>query len=392
MLKVKKRAQELFGYEYSNKEDLLLKNIQMLKSFSVEEYTLYKKWYEVNTNQNRLLHGKAENAKHYIWKPRDIFNVNSTIDDINNIYPKIVYVTHDSIYDEIWLIMRIFGHTMEFDINPGRFNRIIIIDEPTKKILGIVSIASDVTSISLRDKFIGWSKQNKFIDKKINNSAIANCIMALQPFGFNFLGGKLIASLVTTDEIRNMWKNNYNESLIGITTTSLYGSVSMYNSIPYWKRLGETDGKIIIKPDDNVYFEWIDFLTKTNKKLYESLIHTEQGKVKSSPKQNVLRLIFKQAGIKNVEHGFKRGLYYSMFYKNGNDFLCNKIPDSDLILRNIFERNINGILDWWKPKAIKRYQNLIDQKRINSNLLFYNDIIGKTWDYTKDAYLNDVGR
>ena len=50
------------------------------------------------------------------------------------------------------------------------------------------------------------------------------------------------------------------------------------------------------------------------------------------------------------------------------------------------------IMNWWKPKAIKRYTKLFDENRLKPEKLFYGDIVGKTWEETKEIYLSEVGR
>ena len=62
------------------------------------------------------------------------------------------------------------------------------------KVLELITIGSDVVAIQCRDEKIGWSSDNKFKQKKINNSAMPT-IVPTQPLGYNFLGTKLIASL-----------------------------------------------------------------------------------------------------------------------------------------------------------------------------------------------------
>ena len=51
--------------------------------------------------------------------------------------------------------------------------------------------------------------------------------------------------------VRDAWKELYGQTLVGLSTTSLYGIHSMYNSIPLWKTLGSSSGKIALKPDDS---------------------------------------------------------------------------------------------------------------------------------------------
>ena len=58
----------------------------------------------------------------------------------------------------------------------------------------------------------------------------------------------------------------------------------------------------------------------------------------------------------------------------------------------MFDRDIEYIDSWWKRKAIKRYENLLEQNRINPEMLFYSGMINITWEQAKEKYLKDIGR
>ena len=66
--------------------------------------------------------------------------------------------------------------------------------------------------------------------------------------------------MLTTKVVSDAWEKTYGNKLAGLTTTSLYGSASMYNSIPFWKKLGKSKGSISIKPDDDLYKEWHQYI------------------------------------------------------------------------------------------------------------------------------------
>ena len=397
MIKVNKTAIKNFiddDVDDRNKSEIIIDNLFFLKDMEVKEYTLYKKHMELQKYHEQ--HTNAVNIKDKIWKPIDFNDEKQTIKQIEDLQPEIFLIDNESVYKEAWLLLRVFGHTMAFDVNPGRFIKFLVVDKMTKKYLGVVSVASDVTSITVRDKYIGWTKDNKFKEHKLNHSAIGSCIMALQPLGYNFLGGKLIASLLTTDTIRNVWKEKYDESLVGMTTTSLYGSESMYNNIPWWRKMGSSNGTIMLKPDDDIYQEWLDWIREEKYEVYKKLTRNEDGTVATSPKQNILKYIFKQthANIKEADltHGFKRGVYYSLFYENGCKFFKNEIQEDELIMKEKFVDGYDKVLNWWKPKAINRYKKLKEEGRLKPDVHFYDDIIGKSWEETKEKYLKEVGR
>ena len=364
-------------------------NLDMLKGMSVQEQTLYKKWLEFNKDERvrlnfRKNYYKSELFYKSIWRPTDINNKQLTISEIENLDPIVVEAKDPS----EWTLLRTLISSMEFTANPGRNIRFFAKDRTSGKYLGVISVGSDVTSIKVRDDYIKWTKDNKFVDHKLNHTCIGTSIVPTQPLGFNFLGGKLLSALVTTSTIRDKWKENYDEVLVGVTTTSLYGVHSQYNGIPHWKTLGESTGKIAIKPDDVVYKVWSNWLKENHFEEYDKAIHA------TGPKQNILNRVFRHLGIKpkDYEHGFKRGVFFANMYDNGLEYLRNEISDEDLVMKKKFVEDYDYINNWWKKKAIKRYTKLLEQGRIKDETLFYNDMFDMTWEEAKEKYLTDVGR
>lgn len=383
------------AFDYEQEKQKFLDNMKFLKNQTVQENTFYKKWYELQSYRNLLTN--ADPIKYNIWTPTDFENESQTIEEIENLYPEILLVDKDNktLMNE-WLTLRVFCHSMTFDQNPGRFLRFLIRDKHTKKYLGVVSVVSDVISIKVRDEFIGWTSDNKLKDKKLRHSAIGSCIMSCQPFGYNFLGNKLIASLVPSKKIRDIWKELYDDTLVGVTTTSLFGTQSIYNGIPYWKKCGGSAGEILLKPDDNVYKTWHEWLKENKKAEYDKMMTQKEGV--SGPvtgaKQRVINFIFKQLGIKqsDYKHGFERGVYYSCVYENTKEFLQNKIQEDELVMKDKFKNDIDSVLEWWKPKAINRYKKLKQENKLNVDRLFYSDMVGMTYDEAKNKYLENVGK
>ena len=375
-------------FDFDAERTKFISNLDLLKSMSVQEQTLYKKWQEFNKNEYNMRNKVTNFPKYYnrLWKPTDITNKELTIKEIESIEPEVVFVPSDDASN--WTMYRMLIHTMDWSANPGRNQKYFVRDKVTDKILGLVSLGSDVTSIKVRDDYIGWSKDNKFVDHKLNNTAIASTIVCTQPIGFNFLGGKLIAALTTSSTIRDKWFEQYNDILIGVTTTSLYGVHSQYNGIPHWKTLGESAGKIAIKPDDDVYFVWANWLKENYREEFD------KAQSQTGPKQNTINRIFRHLGIKakEYEHGFKRGVFFANMYDNGLEYLRNEIEDKDLRMKPKFENDIDYIMNWWKPKAIRRYVKLYDNDKLKPEVLFYGDIVGKTWEETKKQYIGEVGR
>ena len=74
-------------------------------------------------------------------------------------------------------------------------------------------------------------------------------IVPTQPFGYNYLGGKLLAALCCSHEVREKLNKKYDMNLVMFETTSLYGnskSASQYDGMkPMLKYKGLTDSDFI---------------------------------------------------------------------------------------------------------------------------------------------------
>ena len=386
-------------FDFDTERKKFIDNLDFLKSMSVQEQTLYKKWQEFNADVYSMTQKATQFSKieKSIWTPTDINNKEQTIKEIEALEPYLEMTEQGNAkHNEEWTLVRRLIHTMEFTANPGRNLKFYLKDKVTGKILGIVCMGSDVTSLGARDNYIGWTKENKFKDGKLKYTSIGTTICCAQPLGFNFLGGKLVACFVTSSVVRDAWKETYGQTLVGTSTTSLYGIHSMYNSIPLWKTLGESKGRIALKPDDATYDVWHQWLKENQKDEY--LRQTTQKEGVAGPptgvKQKTINMIFKAVGVKgsDYQHGFKRGIFYADIYENGKEFLRGEIEEKDLKMKQKYSNDSDYIINWWKPKAIKRYTKLHSEGRLKPEKLFYGDIVGKTWEETKEMYLSEVGR
>ena len=185
------------------KKQEFIDNLDMLKSMSVEEQTLYKKWQEMNKGGKMAkVKNKLYNYRTNLWVPSDLDDLNHTIKQIEDLEPYVEMATPGKGVTE-WVNYRKLIHTMEWVANPGRNMKFWVRDRKTNKVLGLICLGSDVTSIKVRDAYIGWDKVNKFEQHKLNNTAIATTICSTQPGGYNMLMGKLVAALTTCKTIRD---------------------------------------------------------------------------------------------------------------------------------------------------------------------------------------------
>jgi hypothetical protein len=385
-------------FDFVVQKRLLKEHLDLLKSLDVKEFTFRKKYVEISDDRTSLI--ELRRCKERIWKPRNLQNQSGTIKEIESLEPMVVYVDADkedhTLFND-WNILRLYSHTADYDKPPARGLRFLVVDRISGKYLGVFLIASDVISIGGRDSFIGWTAANRTKDHKLNNSAIGACIMGTQPFSTNFLGTGLIAALLTTKSVRDIWKERYRDVLVGFTTTSLFGKPSVYDGVrEYWRGCPSSKGTMSLIPDDRIYSLWKHWLADNRNPSYEKIIEKENG---TGEKQKIIKLILKEAGLraKDYAHGFPRGVYYAGVYENFKEFLQNKIKETDLVLKQNFATDVQGVLDWWKPKAIKRYIGLHDKDKLNPSILFYDRIkksekLSIPYDKARSIYLTDVGR
>lgn len=366
-------------------------HMDMLKQQDVFEHTLYKKWKYLQ-DQYTKHPNLSEMVKARIWTPSDIDDQQRTIEEINALRPTLRYVTPgDARLRDQWFTLKLFLSSFNPTMPPGSVMNFILEDEVTEKYLSVGTIASDVINLGARDNWIGWTKENKLVEGKLQCSPTAHLVVSTQPFGYNFLGGKLLSAMLTTQRPRDLWKEHTGNPLVGMNTTSLYGASSQYNGSPYWKTLPETKGVMLLHPDQWMYKEcksWIAHLPEYIK------MQEHKGGVTPGGKNKIIGLIFKEFGLKlsDYQHGHPRGVYRARLYTNGREFLRSEIKESELILNPRLESDVDGVLEWWRPKAIKRYVKLHENGRLKPEIMYYNDLMDMTWEEARDTYLHEVGR
>ena len=349
-----------------NEREKLIEHMDFLKSLDNREIVIYKKLKDIEKRNfdKKLL----KKIKLNIWDVKNIHNERTTVKEIENLEPELEYI--DGSNDE-FTALRVLIHSLEWVPNLGRLLKYTVRNKKDGRYLGIITIGSDVSSIGVRDNWIGWKKEDKFDKHRLNNTAIMTSCVPVSTLGFNFLGGKLIACLSTLKEIQNKWEKQYSDKLVGMTTTSLYGGFSQYNSIPLWHKMGETEGRIMLLPDDDIWLFWLKWYKKHHPEKYKKSME------QTGPKQTAFRDICSilNVSVKDYEHGHIKGVYFSRFYENTREFLRNEIEEKELILDKRIEQGLEYILNWWKPKGVRRYLKLLKNGKLNDERpLFYQDI------------------
>jgi hypothetical protein len=138
----------------------------------------------------------------------------------------------------------------------GRRMRYLVWDDYSERLVGLFALGDPVFNLRARDRLVGWTSDDRV--ERLVHVMDGYVVGAVPPFN-RLLGGKLIASLMRTQEVVNTFRERYGSSegiisgnaknahLVAITTTSALGKSSVYNrlklnGVEYLSSIGVTDG------------------------------------------------------------------------------------------------------------------------------------------------------
>jgi len=390
----------------------LIKELTLLSSMSVEEYTLYMKWLQLSKRYGNKIFKKEEENLNIFFSKNKVDDSNTGIELVdyvkNNIWiPKepndylnlnieLVWTNGEDNLIKMWNCMRDFCSSGVNNSNIGRNLGFIARDRNTQKILGCITVSSDFMDLTARDSYIGWSREIKTTQKMINHTCIGSTIVPTQPLGYSYVGGKLLALLTLSRVVEDAWNSRYKDKLVGVTTTSLYGSFSQYNGLKHWKKMGHSSGKIRYVPSDTTISKLKNWLKTNHTRKYWEWFEAKRESglpLKRDHRQRSLNFTYSKLKIdkKIQEADHERGIYFCTLFENTNEFLRKEIDESQLIRK--FDNSVESLSELWKTKyAKKRVESLLKQGRYTDESLFYSDIINMTWEEAREKYLKQVGR
>ena len=391
-------------------KETVIKDLTYVSQMDVKEYTLYQKWCEVQDRypavvvsdlwegQKRVIEDEEqrraiEEVKANFWNPQDP-------DEYLKLQPELVYANKQDDLPELWNCIRTFSSTMKNNSNIGRNLNFIVRDKVTKKYLGVICISSDFLDLTPRDNYIGWSRELKTQGGMINHTAIGSTIVPLQPLGYNYVGGKLLALLCLATPIQEKWEELYGDKLVSITTTSLYGQakpngLSQYDGLPYWQKMGFTAGSVSFEPEKETRYKIRQWLMKNHtKKYFEWYVAKKPSGQphKRDHKNRSLQFTYSKLGVPKelIRTAHARGIYWCPLYDKTVEFL--RAEDSTGMKKN-FDTSVEALVEIWKKDLAKPRISILKKKdKVSKETLFYDDLITLTWQETKDKYLGQVGR
>lgn len=363
------KAKELINYSKLTKEE-----IGILKKYDLQKRNNDIKKEDLTKEKRKLFKESDEYYHSMIFNPNDYSDIEKL--QIELVRVKSSNRVSDKKLLDIWRYYRIYQSNIKGITNSNKFIqscgrnlKYLVKDKNSDKYIGILELSNDTLFIKDRDIYIGWDKET--CKKKINKNILnISCCIPLQPFGYNFNGGKLLASLAFSDVIKNDYYSQYKDHLACIVTTSIYGKSIQYENLKNLKLIGYTKGTGASHIPESLYERGMDLLR-------------EMGTLKTFSSMDKIRRLKRLFIVLNIsenilEHGNKRGYYLGFTSSNSKEFLNEN--QSVLNYSNI--DSIENITNEWKNKwALKRYQKLKESNLIKNNLSLIKVIKNKKKTY-----------
>lgn len=264
----------------------------------------------------------------------------------------------------------------------GRNVKLAVKEKNTGKFVGFIRLGSPVINCKPRNEMLGqvFTQQPEW-GKRFNDSAMMGfVIVPAQPFGFNYLGGKLLAAICTSHEVREIVNKKYGMNLCLFETTSLYGSsksVSQYDGMkPYIRYKGLTDSDFLPMMHGKPYSDLRDFVESKVGKIVDDDVSSKKLKTtmriialtKAALKGTSEGQAF-QTTIDNAKRLTEQKRYYISDYgfKNMVDYVNCK---TDVLVpgENYEKHNLVNLIEWWRNKAINRFDTLKSEGRLRNEL------------------------
>jgi len=289
--------------------------------------------------------------------------------------------------------------SMPLESQLGRQLNVVVKENNTNTWLGFIRIASPIITIKPRSELLGF-KPSPF---QVNTYMINGCVIVpVQPFGYNYLGGKLMALVSSSHEVREIFNEKYQSKtdLLFWETTSLYGDikgVSQYDGLkPFIRYQDLTESDTFLFPTDEIYHsivkklrqyygkpEWDNCLVEPYKpklgsnksgpkmREFNKMISIIKNKLRENDMDMYNR--FHQLTKNKMKAKTKKRFYYSNY---GFENVIEVLKDKDVKPIkgiNYYKHYLSYMIDWWKKKSVKRWEKLKNENRLKTELELYTN-------------------
>ena len=281
------------------------------------------------------------------------------------------------------LLRAVSSHNNESNI-PGRELRWMIFEKNTQRCLGFIRFGSPTINSKPRNLWLGKAPNLSVFNR---HAAMGFVIVPSQPFGYNYLGGKLLALLCCSHFARETLNEVFEKDIALFETTSLYGSTtsaSQYDGLkPFMRYKGLTESKFLPLLHEEVFHRLHDRFTLLNN---NTPLTDNRASSKKMKRQTKMISIIKNSlqdedklkefnGVINMAFGLtqKKRFYISDYgYSNVREVI---MEEQDELVRgpNWDKFYLENIIAWWKKKATKRYEKLKQEDRFRTKVELWTE-------------------
>jgi hypothetical protein len=278
--------------------------------------------------------------------------------DVQGIRPRLVHIDdRRSFNSHLWRWCALHW-SIPVSAGYGRRLRFLVVDNANGKIIGVIGLGDPVFALAARDSWIGWSPELR--RRNLANVMDAFVLGAVPPYS-SLLGGKLVASLATSREVRDLFAAHYshrrtliagrdpNARLAMVTTTSALGRSSVYNRLTgpagqlLYQPVGYTSGSGDFHLAGPIYDELAAYVAKTN--VVGSHAHVRWKARGPRNRREVIQRALEGIGLDSRQlrvHGIRRQVYVAPLLANVKEFLAGQAVEPIWI-----NRGVDEISDWW---------------------------------------------
>ena len=284
------------------------------------------------------------------------------------------------------LLRAVSSHNNESNI-PGRELRWMIFEKNTQTCLGFIRFGSPTINSKPRNIWLGQAPNLSIFNR---HAAMGFVIVPSQPFGYNYLGGKLLALLCCSHYARETLNDVFEKNIALFETTSLYGSTtdaSQYDGLkPFMRYKGLTESKFLPLLHDEAFHRLHDQFTVWNNNQPLTDKKASSKKMKRQTKMiSITRNSLKECGMNEKLEQFnsvietalsltqkKRTYFCEYGYSNVKEVILGE--QEELVRGPNWDKfYLENIISWWKKKAGKRYEKRKAEGRFRTKVELWTE-------------------
>jgi hypothetical protein len=316
----------------------------------IDDYMRFVKQSRIQNSSGKLFGPEEEIFSDFSVEPNDM---SFTIHEVDT-SPKPKTKYNQELYSEI--LNMTASNAIEEAI-PGRTIKWIVTEDTTNKVVGVIRFGSPTINSKPRNDYFG----EVLPLSKINHEFVMGFnIVPVQPFGYNYLGGKLLALLASSNELKRQFNAKYGTDLQYFETTSLYGTtkgVSMYDGLkPYIRHIGDTESNFLPLFHDDYFREMFWWFNK-NANDGERLISADKSSKKLKIQTKMISIIMKSLRDDSKLNEFKQSIDHAKTLTEKKRYYISK-----------FGYEPEEVIEWWKVKATRRHEKLLQDNKLRTEL------------------------